>query len=159
MTPEDLYWQDELEAMTRETISFYDAKYQQEAELIHPILAVTHPDERKYMAHRINAAWSRVSEFIGWKQFVDITNLYLEAELLGTMEISNLTDNVMAYVHFSLEDYGIEVAKIRNGMRIKAQSAVREIRDKVINMAIKENLLAMADKEDIKLKIYLTIAN
>jgi hypothetical protein len=153
MTPEDLYWEDEMNAITQETISYY----QQQKEVIHPLLQAVHPMDRKHMAHRINSAWSRVESFMGWEQFVKISSIYLEAEMNGDTEPDNLTENILAFVHFELEEIGVEVAKLRNGMRVKAQQATRDIRDKVMDMAIKENILEMESKEDIKLKIYHTI--
>ena len=158
MTPEELYWQDKLTAMTQETIRYYDEKFKQEAQRVHPLLEAIHPDEKKHFIHRINSAWRRVESFMSWEQFVNISSIYLEMELYGDSEVENLTDNILAYVHFLLEEAGVEVTKIRNGMRVKAQNATPEVRETVMKLIINERLLDNPSKEDIKLQIFNTIA-
>jgi hypothetical protein len=157
MTPEDLWWQDELSAMTQETIQFYEEKFAKAEEMVHPMLEMVEGEQKKIMAHRIQSAWRRVQEFINWEQFISISSIFLEMELAETVEVDNLTDNILAYIHFELDELGVEVDKIRNGMRVGSKRATEGIRKKVMDLIVNHELLNIPTKADIKLSLYTTL--
>jgi nicotinic acid mononucleotide adenylyltransferase len=158
MTPEDMYWENEMKAITNQTIEHFEQKFKRADEKIHPMLAMVTGDAKMVMAHRIQSAWKRVQEFITWEQFVSISSIFLETELLNEdMEAENLTDNILAFIHFELEDIGVEVTKIRNGMRVATTKSVKDIRDKVMDMIINHKLLDIPTKENIKLTIFTSL--
>jgi hypothetical protein len=146
-----------LEELTAETKSFYEQKFKRETKRTHPMLDMVIGEDKKVMGNRIQSSWKRVKAFTTWENFIEISTLFLEPELMGDSEVFNLTENIMMLVDSTLEDLGIEVSKLRNGMKVKTQQAERPVRDKVMEMIIQDRILDIPNKEDIKLKLYFTL--
>lgn len=137
---------------TRRNIEYYNMIFKQSIDK-HPALEYFGGDRKKVNKQRLTAAWKTFKSKLDWDIFTNITSTLLLAEREGE-EVENLTEMVEAYITWTLDDLGIEVKKIRNGFKVSAEKADREIRNIVMDLVINHNLLSAESVLDIKCKLY-----
>lgn len=145
----------QMKEHTAKTIAHFDAHFA--SKFSHPYIDRLPPTQQGTATTRLKAAWKRVYPILSKQHFDNITSDILEEELLGDTHYANLTAELMARVHFHLLDAGIEVAKIKNGMRVKTQTATPAVKAHVMKLIMDENLLSTTNEADTKLKIYQSI--
>lgn len=141
-----------LEKLQEETIRYYEEKFR-----VHELVKL-YP-YKSTLKTRINKAWQHFEGKLPWEMFEEISTYFLAPELAEESEPENIVENIYFYIHVTLEDYGIEVKKIRNGIQVSSKHATKEVREIVMTLILEENLLDCGDKEEIELKIFTTLSS
>jgi hypothetical protein len=153
---------EELRLMTQETIAYYQTeKYQ------FPV-----PDSitgRKHLVSTYTRVWRFFEGLLSPEQYCEYASIVFNAndeyeyykefepEVVGRAEIdTELKSCILALIDMELEDMQVEVRKLKKaskfssgGVSVKAVQAVREIKDRVLQLVL-SNSIKLEDVTEVK---------